>query len=148
MATSGRGRVTRRTAGQAGFTLVELLITITVIGILAAIAVPAFTHQRYKAQDASAKSMARAGATALQSFAVENDNYAATRAQVLDLAPELDTASSWSLSTSPSAYRLSVTSSANHIYTIERSVGAGAVRSCSTGADPPGSGGCPSSGIW
>jgi prepilin-type N-terminal cleavage/methylation domain-containing protein len=47
-------------ARDTGFTLVELLVTVIVIAVLAAIAIPLYTSQRYKAMDAATQSDARA----------------------------------------------------------------------------------------
>lgn len=68
--------------GEKGFTLIELMIVIAIIGILAAIAIPQFSNYRKRAADAAALSDAKNLATAQEVYHTDYFTYTATVANL------------------------------------------------------------------
>ena len=83
----------QRTGDESGFTLIELLVVILIIGILAAIAIPAFLSQKSKAYDSSAKTLAQTAQTAMETYSTENGGsyVGATRAKLKEIEPSINT---------------------------------------------------------
>ena len=144
-------RLRVRAQSESGFTLVELLVVMLILGLLAAIAIPAFFNQRTKAQDAEAKSTAKTAQTALETLATDNNgSYAtATRAALKTIEPTLSSASTGAntlttLTVAASSYTITVSSASNNSFSIVRATDGSLTYPC----DTDGNGGCPTSGSW
>jgi type IV pilus assembly protein PilA len=129
-----------RLAASEGFTLIELLVVILIIGILAAIALPAFLSQRGKAQDAHAKSAVSTAAKAINVWSTEHGSYAdADTAALVKIEPTLAHAAGLAVTSDSDSYSVSVDSAGpGGTFSMERKANGDLVRDCTS----PGAGAC------
>ena len=72
----------KRSADPYGFTLIEILMVIAIIGLLAAISIPQFIHYRKEAVDAQMKSDLRNAAVAVESYYAKRMVYPASMSEI------------------------------------------------------------------
>jgi type IV pilus assembly protein PilA len=149
-----RARMNARLSGdrEAGFTLIELLVVMLILGILAAIAIPAFFNQRDKATDAEAKAMARSAETAMETYATEHggeytDTTPPDGATLNAIEPTID-ADKTTVTPGVDEFTVTVESDiAGHTFSITRNSDGTKELTCEPDGEDA-EGGCPPSGLW
>ena len=72
----------RTLRNSKGFTLIELMIVVVIIGILAAIAIPKFSNVSKSAKESEADGILKQAYTLQEQYRQKNDKYAATDAEL------------------------------------------------------------------
>ena len=151
-------KLRERSQGEGGFTLVELLVVMLILGLLAAIAIPSFFNQREKAKDADAKAVVRTAQTAMETYATGNGGaytgVAATRSCRAS-RPTLNDANLGRCRAAATTYTVTVTSEAatgervqHHAATATATTDARLREHRERAARLAGQDGCPTGGNW
>jgi type IV pilus assembly protein PilA len=135
-------RLRERSRDESGFGLVEVLVVILIIGVLAAIALPAFLNQKTKAYDAAAKELVHSAAITAETIATDNNGEytKVTKAELNKYEPTIQTAAgggnayiSSTGTPSSNSYRMTATAaSTGDEFTISKSSTGAMTRTCTS----------------
>ncbi len=144
-----RAKVGARLNGdkEAGFTLIELLVVMLILGILAAIALPAFFNQKDKAGDAKAKEYAHTAQVAMETFSTDHSGKytGATQGELETIEPSLKSAefSAVTIEDEGKSYTITIKGSGSQTFSIKNDEG-----SLTFPCSAEKTGGCPAGADW
>lgn len=149
-------KLRERMGREEGFTLVELLVVMLILGLLAAIAIPSFFNQRDKAKDADTKSLVRTAQTATETYSTDNGgSYTGVAAGVvgppstglIKIEPTLSNANTLTATSNATGdgYTVSAkTPDTGTVFSITRAADGTTSSDCTN----HGKAGCPTDGKW